>query len=318
MFGYYILGVIIFIVVLVLIISYICFRMAFYAPRKKVIDAEEFKLPDGEIYKKYEKEMIDFIKEVRKMPSEEVEITSFDGLKLYGKYYEYAPNAPIELMFHGYRGNAESDLSGGVIRAFKLGHSVMLVDHRTAGKSQGKVISFGVNESKDCLKWIEFLNNKFNGNAKIILTGISMGAATVMMTAGKPLPKTVIGVIADCGYTSPKEIIKTVIKQMKLPENLAYPFVKLGAFIYGRFNLEEYSPIEAMKTCQVPVIFFHGDSDDYVPCEMSVKNHEACTASKKLVIIKGAGHGLAYIVDPDLYLTALKEFFTPLLSDKEE
>ena len=317
MIGYYILGTVLFIAVLVLIISYICFRMAFYVPRKKVVNSEEFKLPDGEIYKKYENEIIGFIKKVRQLPHEDVEITSFDGLKLRGKYYEYAPNAPIELMFHGYRGNSESDLSGGVLRCFALGRSVLLVDHRASGRSEGKVISFGVNESKDCLKWLDFLNNKFE-NAKIILSGISMGASTILMASGKDLPKNVIGVIADCGYTSPKEIIKTVIKQMKLPPNLAYPFVKLGAKIYGKFNLEEDSPIEAVKRCKVPIIFFHGDVDDYVPYEMSVKNYNACVSRKKLVTVKGAGHGLAYIVDPDEYLKELNEFFTPLLSDKEE
>ena len=315
--GYYILGTVLLLAVLVLIISYICFRMAFYVPRKKVVNSEEFKLPDGEIYKKYENEMIGFIKKVRQLPYEDVEITSFDGLKLRGKYYEYAPNAPIELMFHGYRGNSESDLSGGVLRCFALGRSVLLVDHRASGRSEGKVISFGVNESKDCLKWLDFLNNKFE-NAKIILSGISMGASTILMASGKDLPKNVIGVIADCGYTSPKEIIKMVIKQMKLPPNLAYPFVKLGAKIYGKFNLEEDSPIEAVKRCKVPIIFFHGDCDDYVPYEMSVKNYNACVSRKKLVTVKGAGHGLAYIVDPDEYLKELNEFFTPLLSDKEE
>lgn len=317
MIGYYILGTVLFVAVLVLVISYICFRMAFYVPRKKVVNSEEFKLPDGEIYKKYENEMIGFIKKVRQLPHEDVEITSFDGLKLRGKYYEYAPNAPIELMFHGYRGNSESDLSGGVLRCFALGRSVLLVDHRASGRSEGKVISFGVNESKDCLKWLDFLNNKFE-NAKIILSGISMGASTILMASGKDLPKNVIGVIADCGYTSPKEIIKTVIKQMKLPPNLAYPFVKLGAKIYGKFNLEEDSPIEAVKRCKVPIIFFHGNVDDYVPYEMSVKNYNACVSRKKLVTVKGAGHGLAYIVAPDEYLKELNEFFTPLLSDKEE
>ena len=159
------------------------------------------------------------------------------------------------------------------------------------------------------MSWLEYLSKRFGEDVKIILTGISMGASTVMMATKYQLPKTVVGVIADCGYTSPKEIIKTVIKQMKLPPNLAYPFVKLGAKIYGKFNLEESSPIEALKTCKVPVLFFHGDTDDYVPCEMSVKNYEACASRKKLVIIKGAGHGLAYVVDKEKYLKELKEFF---------
>ncbi len=314
---YYILGIIVFIILAIFIISYICFRMAFYAPRKESLNKEEFALPYGEIYKKYESVLKGWMKEVKEIPHEDVEITSFDGLTLRGKFYEYAKGAPIELMFHGYRGNADFDLCGGVKRCFKLGCSVLLVDHRTAGKSQGNVISFGINESRDCLSWIEFLNKKFNNEVKIILTGISMGAATVMMTAGKSLPKTVVGVIADCGYASPKEIIKKVIKDMRLPENLAYPFVKLGAKLYGHFNLEEDSPIEAVAHAKVPIIFFHGEADDYVPCEMSQKNYEVCSSKKWLVTIPGAGHGLAYVVDEEKYLTALKEFYDYVLNDKE-
>ena len=314
---YWILGIILFIIIAIFITSYICFRMAFYASKSKDFNEDEIHLPDMEIYQKYRGTIEKWMKEVKDIPHEEVTITSFDGLTLRGKFYKYADGAPIELMFHGYRGNANTDLCGGVKRCFKLGCSVLLVDQRTAGKSQGNVISFGVNESRDVESWLNYLNQKFGENAKIILTGISMGAATVLMASGRALPKTVVGVIADCGYTSPKEIIKTVIKQMKLPENLAYPFVKLGAKIYGKFNLEEYSPIEAVARAKVPIIFFHGEADDYVPCEMSRINYEACNSKKWLVTIPNAGHGLAYVVDPDKYLSALKEFYNVVLNDKE-
>ena len=239
-----------------------------------------------------------------------------DDFSLCGKYYEYAPGAPIELMFHGYRGNSETDLCGGVKRCFSLGFNALVVDQRTAGRSQGNVITFGINESRDCHSWIEFMNERFGADVKIILTGISMGASTVLMAAGKPLPKTVVGVIADCGYNSPKEIIKKVISKMKLPVALAYRFVKLGAKLYGRFDLESDSPVEAMSRCQAPVIFFHGESDDFVPCEMSRENYDACVTTKRLVTVPDAGHGLAYMVDPDGYLNALKEFYTPLLNSQ--
>lgn len=307
-FWWIIFGVVIVIILLSLLISFICFRMAFYAPRKQNSN-EEFKLPNGAIYERYRDVMIQWIKEVRAMPHEDVQVTSFDGLTLRGKYYEYAPGAPIELMFHGYRGNAESDLCGGVKRCFALGYSVLLVDQRSAGRSQGHVITFGINESWDCHSWLEFMKQRFGPDVKIILTGLSMGAATVLMAAGKPLPETVIGVIADCGYTSPKAIIKKVIRDMKLPADLAYPFVRLGARLYGHFDLEADSPIEAMSRCQAPVIFFHGEADDFVPCEMSRENYDACTATKRLVTIPDAGHGLAYVVDPERYLKALREFF---------
>ena len=292
----------------VLVTAYICFRMGFYV-RREERDPQIIDLPEGEIYEVYWEAMRKWTLDTRATPHEDVSITSFDGLTLTGKYYEYAPGAPVELMFHGYRGSAERDLSGGMQRCFKLGRSALIVDQRCSGGSGGNVITFGINEHRDCLAWVDFMVNKLGPETKIILTGISMGAATVLMAGGKELPENVIGILADYGYSSPKAIICQVIAQMGLPPKLAYPFVKLGAKLYGGFDLEEDSPEEAVKRCKVPVIFFHGEADDYLPCEMSRVTYEACASRKRLVTVPGAGHGLSYPVAPEAYRQALREFF---------
>ena len=294
--------------VLVLGISYVCFLLAFYVPEKSKTPKEEFEVPPGKVYEPYHQAMVGWMKEVRAMPHEDMEITTFDGLKLRGKYYEYAPGAPIELMFHGYRGAAERDLCGGVQRCFKLGRSALLVDQRAARESQGNVITFGVKEHQDCLCWIEFMRKRFGEDVKIILCGISMGATTVLLAAGENLPANVRGILADCGFSSAKGIICKVIRQLKLPAKLVYPFIRLGARIYGGFDLEQSDVPKALKNCKVPVIFFHGTTDDYVPCQMSQENFEACPAQKRLVCIPNAGHGLSYMIDPPGYLGALREF----------
>lgn len=301
------LGVLLLLAALFFGVTYICFRMAFFADRKKP-RRDDIELPDGEIYEPYHEQMINWTKETRQMPSKEFSIVSFDGLKLYGKFYEFENGAPIELMFHGYRGSAERDLSGAVQRCFKLGRSALIVDQRCSGKSDGNVITFGVNEHKDCLKWVEFMVSHFGDDVKIILTGISMGASTVLMASGKELPSNVIGVLADCGFTSAKEIIKKVISQLKLPVEISYFFVKLGAKIFGHFDLEETSAIEEVKKCKIPIIFIHGEADDYVPCEMSIKNYEACSSRKELVTVPGAGHGLAFLVGNELYFEKVTNF----------
>ena len=295
----------------VLIISYVCYRMAFYAPNPPRPENGEVEIPKGEIYEPFREKMVTWGLETRQLPHEDIQITSFDGLPLWGKFYEFKPGAPIELMFHGYRGGAERDLSGGVQRCFKLGRSTLIVDQRCSGKSGGHVITFGIREHRDCLAWVDYLARRFGPETKILMTGISMGASTVLMAAGKELPPNVIGVIADCGFSSPKEIIQKVIGDMKLPPKLAYPFVRLGARLFGHFDLEEYSPMEAMKTCRVPVLFFHGEDDDFVPCDMSRAMYAACTSRKELVTVPGAGHGLSYPIAPQLYLPAAKGFFGP-------
>ena len=295
----------------VLLISYYCFYTGFYAPRKENPDQDAIDLPEGAIYEVFWDSMRKWTAETRNTPHEDFFITSFDGLTLHGKYYEFAPGAPMEIMFHGYRGTAERDLSGGVQRCFMLGRSCLIVDQRCSGQSGGHVISFGINEHRDCLAWVNHAVKRFGPDVKIILTGISMGAATVLMTADKNLPENVIGILADCGFTSPKAIIQKVIRQMGLPPKPCYPFVKLAAKVFGRFDLEEHSAIEAMKQAKVPVIFFHGEDDDFVPCDMSRENFEACTSRKRIVTVPGAGHGLSFPMDQQRYLREAAEFFGP-------
>lgn len=302
-----IVGIIIIIALLLLLVTFICFYLAFYSPKRRP-NPDRIDIPEGKIYEPYREQITQWIKEARALPHQDVSIVSEDGLTLRGRYYEYAADAPIELMFHGYRGNAERDLGGGVYRCFSLKRNVLVVDQRASGYSDGHIITFGVKESKDCLLWVKFLIEKFGPDVRIILTGISMGAATVLMAAGNDLPSNIVHVLADCGYSSQKDIIKKVIRQIKLPADLLYPFVKLGGKIFGHFDLEETTPVEAMIKCKVPVIFFHGNTDDFVPCEMSKINYDACNSYKKLVITPGAGHGLCYMKDMYEYYKAIQEF----------
>ena len=298
----------------VLLTAAICYFMVFYSKDRKPRAEDDYDLPPGEEYKPFYPQMIEWTKRSRATPHRKVEIKTFDGLTLRGRYYELTPEAPIEIMMHGYHGNLERDLSGGIFRALSIGHSVLLFDHRGSGHSDGNTLTFGINESRDCRKWIDYVLTEINPDAKIILSGVSMGAATAMITSGyEDLPENVVGVVADCGYTSAKDIIKKVVKEMKLPSNLLYPFIKLGARIFGGFDLDEFSPIEQVKKSKIATVFVHGDIDGFVPMEMSERNYEACSSKhKKLVIIKGADHGLAYPVGRQDYLDILTEFFEPV------
>lgn len=294
----------------VFITSYVCFRMCFYISNKEKRKNALQELPYGKEFIPYHDIITTWQQEVKTFPYEEFTIRSFDGLTLKGKYYESIPGAPIELMLHGYRGNAHRDMSGGVQRSFACGHNAFLIEHRGSGGSDGNIISFGINERKDCLSWIQFMIGHFGPEVRIILTGISMGAATAVMTAGEELPSNVIGVLADCGYTSPKEIIcKVIEKDMKLPAKLAYPFVRLAARVFGRFNLEETDSLRALEKCRVPVFFVHGEADSFVPCDMSRRMYAACPGRKALYTVPGAGHGLAFPVAGAKYIEEVKTFF---------
>lgn len=292
---------------LALLISFICFMRVFFVPKKRPLAKDEYEMPPGDEYIPFHPQIRDWIANARSSKRELLEINSFDGLRLRGYYYEYSPSSPIELLFHGYGGNAERDLSAAVERCAALGRSCCLIDQRASGMSEGWITTFGIKEKRDCLSWVSYAVDRFPGRT-LIIGGISMGAATVLMAAGEELPREVASVMADCPYSSPREIIKKVVKDMHLPASVVYPFIKLGAAVYGGFNIEEDSPIEAVRRARKPIIFIHGDSDGFVPHQMSVDLYYACASRKQLVTVHGADHGLAYPVNKEQYLRALKDF----------
>ena len=135
-----------------------------------------------------------------------------------------------------------------------------------------------------------------------------MGGTTVLIAAGKKLPENVLYALADCPFTSAKDIISKVIKDMGLPPKLLYPFVKLSAKLFGKFNLDEDSPIESVTHATVPIIILHGDKDEFVPYEMGKQLFEKCSSEKAFFTSKGAVHGLAFPEDKEGYLQAIRDF----------
>lgn len=304
----WIILVVLVILLLIIVGLYIAFMLTFYVKKRDVIDPDNLVLPMGANFEKFRKDISTWIKQNRERDFKVYKIKSFDGLCLTAKYYEYAKNAPIEIIFGGYRGNSERDLSAAVERCFAVKHNVLMVDQRASGDSDGKVTTFGVNESKDCLSWIDFAINTFGKEVKIIIGGVSLGGATVLCVADK-VPANVWYILADCPYSSPEKIIKKVIeKDMKLPSKLLFPLVKLSAKIFGRFNLMEVSPENSVKNAKVPIIFLHGDKDEFVPSQMSIDMYNLCPTKKYLCLIKGAEHGLAYPEDNEGYINAILEF----------
>lgn len=303
----WIVGVVALLILLALAAAYVCCQLAFGVRAKAGEDI--FRLPKGEQYTVHQERSTAMIKIAAEIPYEDVWITSHDGLKLHGKYYHAADNAPLQIMFHGYRSAAVRDFCGGLQEALKMGYNVLLVDQRAHGKSEGKYLTFGVKERYDCLAWVQYAVERLDPDTRILLYGMSMGAATVLMAAGLPLPKNVIGIVADCGYTAPPEILQKVVGEMGYPVRLVYPLIRLGGRVYAGFDTKAASAAEAMEHCTLPVLFIHGEDDRFVPCQMSRENYRLCAATnKRLLTVPNAGHGISYMEDKEAYLNAVKSF----------
>jgi fermentation-respiration switch protein FrsA (DUF1100 family) len=269
----------------------------------------------GKQYEPFQEAIRSGIEKAGKLSFQRIFIESRDGITLAGKYYHFKDQAPLILFFHGYRGTALRDGNGILLYAQKMGYNALLVDQRGHGKSGGKAITFGIKERYDCMDWIRYANRRFGEHTPIVLAGISMGASTVLMASDLGLPVNVKGIIADCPYSSPKGILRAVMKQIKFPVNVTYTAVRLGGKIFGRFDIEEHSVVESMKNCYVPVLFIHGGEDYFVPCEMSEECFEACgSLDKKRIVVDGAAHGMSFCVNGELYKKELDEFLGRILN----
>lgn len=238
---------------------------------------------------------------------EEVELTSRDGLRLVGHWYPCENAKRVVVAMHGWRSSWYRDF--GMIADFwhNEGCSILFAEQRAQNNSGGEYMTFGYMERYDCLDWIHWVNEHTEKAYPIYLAGVSMGASTVLMTAGLELPENVKGVVADCGFTSAYDEWRYVVK-----DNLHLSYGFRGYMIDEickkkiNTNSKDITTITAMQNTSVPILFIHGSDDKFVPIRMTYENYKACKAPKRLLVVPGAGHGQSYYCEKENYENAVR------------
>jgi len=237
-------------------------------------------------------------------------ITSEDGLKLTG-YYIPASVATTKtvILAHGYTSRGKDMAMFAKFYHEELGYNVLMPDARGHGESEGDYIGFGWPERKDYPLWISKVIDTIGSDAQIALHGISMGGATVMMVSGEELPEQVKVIIEDCGYSSVYDELSYQLKEMfRLP---AFPILNATSILTSMkagYGFYEASSVSQVKKAEVPILFIHGSEDTFVPTEMVYKVYDACASEKELLIVEGAGHGMARWVGMEGYDKKVTEF----------
>lgn len=242
-------------------------------------------------------------------------ITSFDNLKLHG--YEIINKTKTNkwaIVVHGYTSEGEL-VSSKAKHFYEMGYNVLVPDLRGHGKSEGDYIGMGWDDRLDIIDWIDFIL-KNNPNSEIVLHGTSMGSATVLSVSGEDLPNNVKGIIADCGYTS---VWDEFTYQLKALFNLpSFPVMNLSnmvTIVKAGYSLKDASPIEQVAKSKTPILYIHGDRDDFVPYYMMDELYNATNSEKSKLTVKIAGHGKADLVNPDLYWNTVTDFLNKYMTN---
>lgn len=235
-------------------------------------------------------------------------INSFDNLNLHG-YKVLNPNNSNKwvITVHGYTSEG-INMSSYAKNYYDMGYNVLIPDLRSHGLSEGDYIGMGWDDRLDIVSWINNILED-NADAEIILHGVSMGAATVSMVSGEDLPSNVKAIVADCGYTSVwDEFAYQLDDLFSLPEFPILNVSSLVAKVRAGYFLGEASTLKQVAKSKTPILFIHGDEDDFVPYYMMEELYNATSSEKEMLTIKNAGHAKASEVDPETYWTTVSNF----------
>ena len=242
--------------------------------------------------------------------NEKVQVTAKDGITLKGT--EYIRDEQINdwvIVLHGYHSSPESVISVGMHFSEK-GYNVLIPYMRASGESEGEYIGMGWLDKEDLKCWIDLII-KQNSNSNIVLHGSSMGAATVLMASGDELSKNVKAIVEDSGYTSVWDIFASEAKaRFNLPEFPVLNMFEIVANYRAKYDIKEASALEQVKKASIPILFIHGDCDDFVPEYMCEKLYEAANCKKDKLIIHDAGHTESRYKETDTYYNKIFDFLS--------
>ena len=247
----------------------------------------------------------------KKKQVKDVYIENKEGLRLHAILIENKKHKGIMLEDHGYRSTSKRDIYPSCYHYYNLGYSLLLIDNRTAGLSDGKYITFGVKESNDIISWVKYLNKKYP-KTDIILAGVSMGASAILMAMNRIKDEmNVKGIIADSAYISGYEEVKYCINHyFKIPGFLFIDMINIWCKLIAKFDLKGRTTIRSMKDSKIPVLIIHGKDDDFVPPDNSIITFNRYKGPKKILLFKKASHGISYLVNPDYYVNSVKDFLS--------
>lgn len=256
--------------------------------------------PTSKRLHEYQKPLIE---QFNKLELEELTIVSFDGLNLYGYLLKGNPKE-IVICVHGYKSAMEYDYCDKIKIYQDRGSTVLLLNDRAHGKSEGDYLGFSEHDRRDVAKWVDLINDMYD-NPKIYLHGVSMGGATVIHCANMRL-KNVCGIIDDCGFDSIVGISKYLMKDIyHMPYFPFGDFAWFWSVIITGISFNTSIGEDIVKDTDVPILFIHGKDDHYVPCFMSERMYEACVSPKELHVIENCGHAAAYMVATEEYTAAV-------------
>ena len=240
----------------------------------------------------------------------QVEVKANDNITLRGtEYLNQEETNKWAIILHGYRSNPSSVLTIGEHFSEK-GYNVLIPSMRACADSEGEYVGMGWLDKDDLKCWIDLIIEE-NKNAEIILHGSSMGAATVLMASGDELPANVKNIIADSGYTSVWDIFASEAKaRFNLPEFPVLNMFQIVANRKAKYDIKEASSLEQVKKSKTPILFIHGDKDDFVPEYMCEKLYDATNCKKEKLIIHGAGHTDGKYREPEKYYNTIFDWIS--------
>ena len=244
-------------------------------------------------------------------PMRDMYIRSNDNLKLHASFLPAENAKRYVVMCHGYRGTR----FGSSAHIAKFLHenkcSLLLIDQRCCGESEGRIITYGAKEQYDIINWLKLIDKINVRRLPVYLYGQSMGATSILLASGHKLPGNVHGLIADCGFHSMKEELQDILKNW-FHIHLFNPIIRRIDFrnrVFGGFSLNDTDTTEALKRNTHPILFFHGEEDTYVWPANTIKNYQICRAPKEMVIIPNAKHLCSSFEAPELYNSKIISFF---------
>lgn len=241
-------------------------------------------------------------------------LTSFDNLNLHAyKVLNQNDSNKWVITVHGYTSEG-INMSSYAKNYYDMGYNVLIPDLRSHGLSEGDYIGMGWDDRLDIIDWINTIL-EYNPNAEIVLHGVSMGAATVSMVSGEDLPSNVKAIVADCGYTSVwDEFAYQLDDLFSLPEFPILNVSSLVAKVRAGYFLGEASTLKQVAKSKTPILFIHGDEDDFVPYYMMEELYNATSSEKEMLTIKNAGHAKASEIDPETYWTTVSNFINKYIN----